>query len=250
MNEAAPRSEAMGCRVSHHRRDRSFARSRARDTPQGYGVGSRLEGMSEIGLFPLGVVLLPTERIPLHIFEERYKELIGECLQTDREFGLIFADDDGMRATGTRAAVVQVLERFQDGRLNVVVEGHDRFRIVRPTSGRTFDTAIIEDVPDEPRGSGPETELLGECLEAYQRLADAAGAQPGDFDPQVGSVAFQIAAVIDFTPELKQELLEMRSEGERLVKLTDLLDRAVDAVVLQRTARERAAGNGHLASDD
>jgi Lon protease-like protein len=206
--------------------------------------------MSEIGLFPLGVVLLPTERIPLHIFEERYKELIGECLEADSEFGLVFADDEGMRATGTRAGVVQVLERFSDGRLNVVVEGRDRFRIVRPTSGRAFDTAIVEDVADEGRLAGRETDLLGECLEAYQRLADAAGAQAGEFDPEAGSVAFQIAAVIDFTPELKQELLEMRSEGERLVKLTQLLERAVDAVLLQRTARERAAGNGHVASGD
>jgi len=206
--------------------------------------------MSEIGLFPLGVVLLPTERLPLHIFEERYKELIGECLQADREFGLVFADDDGMRAAGTRAEVVEVLERFPDGRLNIVVEGKDRFRIVKVTSGRSFDTAIIEDLSDQDDKDTPVQDDLAECLQAYRRLAEAAGAQPDDFDPGAGSVAFQIAAVIDFTPELKQELLELRSEGERLAKLSGLLDRAVDAVLLQRTARERAAGNGHVSPDD
>ncbi len=206
--------------------------------------------MSEIGLFPLGVVLLPTERLPLHIFEERYKELIGECLQADRDFGLVFADDDGMRAAGTRAEVVEVLERFPDGRLNIVVEGKDRFRIVEVTSGRSFDTAIIEDLSDEDEKDTPVQDDLAECLQAYRRLAEAAGAQPDDFDPGAGSVAFQIAAVIDFTPELKQELLELRSEGERLAKLSGLLDRAVDAVLLQRTARERAAGNGHVSPDD
>ena len=206
--------------------------------------------MSEIGLFPLGVVLLPTERLPLHIFEERYKELIGECLQADREFGLVFADDDGMRAAGTRAEVVEVLERFPDGRLNIVVEGKDRFRIVEVTSGRSFDTAIIEDLSDQDDKDTPVQDDLAECLQAYRRLAEAAGAQPDDFDPGAGSVAFQIAAVIDFTPELKQELLELRSEGERLAKLSGLLDRAVDAVLLQRTARERAAGNGHVSPDD
>ncbi len=211
---------------------------------------SRLEVMSEIGLFPLGVVLLPTERLPLHIFEERYKELIGECLQADRDFGLVFADDDGMRAAGTRAEVVEVLERFPDGRLNIVVEGKDRFRIVEVTSGRSFDTAIIEDLSDEDEKDTPVQDDLAECLQAYRRLAEAAGAQPDDFDPGAGSVAFQIAAVIDFTPELKQELLELRSEGERLAKLSGLLDRAVDAVLLQRTARERAAGNGHVSPDD
>ncbi len=206
--------------------------------------------MSEIGLFPLGVVLLPTERLPLHIFEERYKELIGECLQADREFGLVFADDDGMRVAGTRAEVVDVLERFPDGRLNIMVEGKDRFRIVEVTSGRPFDTAIIEDLSDEDERDVPVQDDLAECLRAYRRLAEAAGAEPDDFDPGAGSVAFQIAAVIDFTPELKQELLELRSEGERLAKLSGLLDRAVDAVLLQRTARERAAGNGHVATDD
>lgn len=207
--------------------------------------------MAEIGLFPLGIVLLPTERIPLHIFEERYKELIGECLEADREFGLIFADDDGMRATGTLAAVVEVLEQFPDGRLNIVVEGKERFRIVEETSGRSFDTALVEEVDDQDRADAAAgAGLLAECLLAYQRLAEAAGAEPDEFDPNAGSVAFQIAAVIDFAPELKQELLELRSEGERLVKLAELLDRAVDTVLLQRTARERASGNGHVSPDD
>jgi ATP-dependent Lon protease len=205
--------------------------------------------MAEIGLFPLGVVLLPTERIPLHIFEDRYKELIGECLETDGEFGLVFADDDGMRGTGTRAAVVEVLERFPDGRVNIVVEGRDRFRIVQETSGRSFDTAEVEDLRDDETGT-PNQQDLAECLEAYQRLADAAGAEPAELDQSGASVAFQIAAGIDFAPELKQELLELRSEGERLVKLAELLDRAVDVVLLQRSARERAAGNGHVAPTD
>jgi ATP-dependent Lon protease len=206
--------------------------------------------MAEIGLFPLGVVLLPTERIPLHIFEERYKELIGECLETEREFGLVFADDEGMKGTGTRAAVVEVLERFPDGRLNIVVEGRDRFRIVQGTSGRSFDTAEVEELRDDDETASPDQQDLAECLQAYQRLADAAGAEPAELDPSGGSVAFQIAAGIDFAPELKQELLELRSEGARLVKLADLLDRAVDVVLLQRSARERAAGNGHVTPSD
>ena len=99
--------------------------------------------MDEIGLFPLGIVLLPTEQVPLHIFEERYKELIGECLDEEREFGLVFADDDGLREVGTRAAVTDVLERFEDGRLNVVVEGRERFRLVELTTGRAFQTGEV-----------------------------------------------------------------------------------------------------------
>src|SRR4029453_12731577 len=106
--------------------------------------------MEEIGLLPLGVVLLPGERLPLHIFEERYKELIGECLETNREFGLVFADEEGRRSIGTTAAVLEVLERFPDGRMNILVEGRRRFTIGEPTEGRSFDTALVEELPDEP----------------------------------------------------------------------------------------------------
>ena len=104
--------------------------------------------MSEIGLFPLPLVLLPTEQVPLHIFEERYKELIGECLEDDDEFGLVYADDDGVREIGTRAGVVEVLTEFDDGRLNILVEGRERFRMVEVTGGRSFDTAEVAPVDD------------------------------------------------------------------------------------------------------
>jgi ATP-dependent Lon protease len=82
--------------------------------------------MDEIGLFPLGIVLLPGEQVPLHIFEPRYRELIGECLERGVPFGLVFADESGMRGVGTEAAVVEVSHRFDDGRLNIVVEGRER----------------------------------------------------------------------------------------------------------------------------
>ena len=91
--------------------------------------------MEEIGLFPLGLVLLPTEQVPLHIFEPRYRELIAECLEAGEPFGLVFADDDGLRSVGTLASVVEVTDRFDDGRLNVVVEGGERFRLVELTGG-------------------------------------------------------------------------------------------------------------------
>jgi len=104
--------------------------------------------IDELGLFPLGVVLLPTERIPLHIFEPRYRELINECIDEDTEFGLVFADEDGVRELGTRALVTDVLERFDDGRLNIVVEGQERFHVERLTQGRSFMTAIVAPVAE------------------------------------------------------------------------------------------------------
>src|SRR5436190_9512710 len=124
--------------------------------------------MPELGLFPLGIVLLPTERVPLHVFEERYRELIDECIALDREFGLLYADDSGLREIGCRAAVVEVLERFDDGRLNILVEGGERFRILRHTGGRSFSTAEVEEVADGARATAPES--AARALNAFQRL--------------------------------------------------------------------------------
>jgi Lon protease-like protein len=208
--------------------------------------------MEEIGLFPLGIVLLPGEQIPLHIFEERYEELIGECLDGGLEFGLVFADDEGPREVGTTAAVTEVLERFPDGRMNILIEGRRRFRVDEVTEGRSFVTARIEEVSDDP----PEVEPLPEepaiaaCLRAYRSVLEAAGAEAEDLDLMAESLAFEIAGKVAFGAEAKQELLEMRSERERVVRLTELLEEAIDQVRLQRRARELAAGNGHVKEDE
>src|SRR3954462_13062681 len=82
-------------------------------------------------LFPLGLVLIPHELVPLHIFEERYKLMIGECLEQDSEFGIVWLSDDGLKEGGCAARVTKVLERLEDGRMNVRVEGTSPFRLVR-----------------------------------------------------------------------------------------------------------------------
>src|SRR3954467_12309476 len=130
--------------------------------------------MEELGLFPLGIVLLPTETVPLHIFEPRYRELIGECIEEDREFGLVYADEGGVREHGPRARVAAILERFDDGRLNIVVEGGSRFVVERLTSGRTFMTAEVTDVDDE--GGAPHHRARPGRAGAFRALAALAGA--------------------------------------------------------------------------
>ena len=170
--------------------------------------------MDEIGLFPLGMVLLPTERVPLHIFEEQYKELIDECIELEQEFGLVLQDDDGIREIGTRAAIVTVLERFDDGRLNVVVEGRDRFRVVALTSGRAFRTADVEPLDDlEPDA---DEGAVDTAVENLRRVAELAGTDPENLDPVTDAPSFELAARVELEPKLKQGLLESRSEGERL----------------------------------
>ena len=198
----------------------------------------------EIGLFPLNLVLLPGEQAPLHIFEPRYRELIGECLAQNGEFGLVLADDDGMREIGCRAGVIEVLEQFDDGRLNVVVEGRERIRISELTEGRSYMTAEVEDIDDEDEA--PTEDEIEECLAAYQRVVSAAEADLEELDFDADSIAYQIAARVDFGTEVKQGLLELRSERERVLRLAPMLDQAAEAVQRDREIRERASGNGRV----
>jgi Lon protease-like protein len=201
--------------------------------------------VEEIGLFPLGVVLLPGERIPLHIFEDRYKELIGESVASDTPFGLILSDEGGVRTVGTKAAVLEVLQRFPDGRMNIVVEGGTRFIVVRATEGRSFDTAEVDLMEDEPEFE-PEADLVEACLQAFQDLAELAGTEIPDIDPQDPQLSFLIAGRIEFEVSAKQGLLETRSERERLELLIELLDDAGETLRFQKLARERATGTGQV----
>ena len=113
--------------------------------------------MPELGLFPLPIVLVPTERIPLHIFEPRYRELIEECVDAGEDFGLALSSGDGaVHEIGTRARVTDVLEVLDDGRMNIVIEGGDRFRLLELTTGRAFTTGIVEPVVDLDEPPDPE----------------------------------------------------------------------------------------------
>ncbi|MCS7005959.1 MAG: LON peptidase substrate-binding domain-containing protein [Thermoleophilia bacterium] len=200
--------------------------------------------MTEIGLFPLGVVLLPTERLPLHIFEERYKELIGRCLAADEEFGLVFADDEGIRDVGTRAAVVEVLTRFADGRLNILVEGRDRFRLLELTSGESFHTGEVLPLDDEDDPSAPE--LIERALSLFARLRALARSDVPLPHPDHPQLSFVIAAHVELDDELKLELLADTSERSRLERLCEVLEGAVETLRIRRRALERASGNGRV----
>lgn len=202
--------------------------------------------MTEIGLFPLGIVLLPGEKAPLHIFEERYKELIEECLQRGEEFGIVFGDDDGVRSVGTMAAVLEVLERFDDGRLNIVVEGRRRFSVEKITSGRSFITAHVAGVADE--AVAVEEGQEDACMDAYRELASAAGFEEDPPAPEGESLSFSIGALVGFDSHLKQDLLELRSEPARLERLTEMLRSAAEVLVRRSEIQEIATGNGHVDS--
>ena len=204
--------------------------------------------MEEIGLFPLGIVLLPTERVPLHIFEPRYRELIGECLEEDGEFGLIYADEEGVREIGTLARVAEELERFDDGRINVIVEGGARFVVERLTRGRSFMTAVVELVEDDP--GEVDEEAVSRAVGAFRALAALAGAETEPPDETSPQLSYELTAQVELAPAAKQDLLESRSEQERIVLVADLLDLARQALIAARALGERSKRNGSRLGSD
>jgi Lon protease-like protein len=203
----------------------------------------------ELGLFPLPIVLVPTERIPLHIFEPRYKELIDDCIELGEEFGLVLATGDGaVHEIGTRARVAQVVERLDDGSVNIVVEGGERFRLLDLTSGRAFTTGLVEPVLDDDEPAlGADVER---ALELFTELAEVSESDVEIPDPLSPLFDFELAARVDFAVDAKQELLSMTSPRARMTALIGLLEKALEAVRLELTLRERAGRNGKVAPLD
>jgi Lon protease-like protein len=203
----------------------------------------------ELGLFPLPIVLVPTERIPLHVFEPRYRELIDECVANDEEFGLVLATGDGaVHEIGTRAAVAQVVEVLDDGRMNIVVEGRERFRLLDLTSGRSFTTGLVEAVEDDD--DPPADADVERALAVFRELAEAADSDVDIPAADAPDLDFQLAARVDFAVDPKQELLALTSPRARMTKLAELLDTALEALRLEQTLRERAGRNGKVAPLD
>ncbi len=200
--------------------------------------------MTELGLFPLPLVLLPTEQVPLHIFEERYKDLIAECLDDEAEFGLVYADEAGIREIGTRAAVLEVLTRFEDGRMNILVEGRGRFRLLELTSGRTFQTG--ETTPLEDLDDLADADIEERARALFDRLRELTSSEIQMPEAGTPRLSYVLAARVELAAEAKLELLAETSENVRLERVCELLEEAAVAVERQRTAAERAAANGKV----
>jgi Lon protease-like protein len=199
----------------------------------------------EIGLFPLPIVLVPTERIPLHIFESRYRELIQECIEEDGEFGLVLATGDGaVHEIGTRARVTAVLDTLEDDTINIAVEGGLRFRLLELTRGRSFQTGVVEDVDDE---DDPPSEADSvRALEVFRELAEAADSDVDFPEASASDLDWELAARVDFGVEPKQELLSTTSPARRMLRLIELLETSLEAVKLDKTLRERGERNGKV----
>lgn len=206
--------------------------------------------MSDIPLFPLNVVLMPGAPLPLHIFEDRYKQMVDECLEEESEFGMVLADDSGTREVGCTARIVELVERYDDGRMLILVEGSRRFRLNNVLTGKPYYVGEIEYLEEEEPGEDV-TELAGECVALLERVVEAAteGSVDIEIESPYRNLSFAIAGRIDFDLETRQQILELPTERERLEKVRELLSAAAERLERERAAREKAQTNGHLRGD-
>jgi len=195
-------------------------------------------------LFPLGIVALPGELIPLHIFEERYKTMINECLESEHEFGIVWLSDDGLREVGCACAIDRVLEQMADGRLNLLVRGTRPFRVLERQGHLPYPAGLIEFVHDREDTVDPE--LSKTAQEAYAELVKRATDRDPDPEELAGMSAYAMAATVDFGLDAKQGLLDMRSENARLRLVTRLFRAAVKRLELVDRVQERARSNGKV----
>jgi Lon protease-like protein len=214
--------------------------------------------MRELPLFPLNTVLFPGMRLPLHIFEERYKTMIGDCLEQRRPFGVVLIKS-GPEAGGPAepnlvgtSAVITHVERLDDGRMNLLAMGVRRFRIVDVTMRSGYLVGQVEDVevpPDDPQELAAEAERVAGLFAEYFRLLLALDGQwqrsiPLPAEPD--ALADHVAAFMDVDLLVKQDLLETESALDRLRKEAELLgDEILDLYPrVEASLRQRWSGFG------
>ncbi len=195
-------------------------------------------------IFELPLVLLPGERLPLHIFEERYTRMIERCIESGGPFGVVLRDDDGARSVGCTAVVVEVLERLEDGRLNIVVEGGEPFSVLDRFGDPQEPAADVERI-EETEDAGADEDALA-ARAAFLDLAErASGRRPEEAEVSSAS-AYSLAARIDLPAETKQELLQLRGEAERMTLLAEVLRALLESLDGAEEVAERAQSNGRV----
>ncbi len=200
-------------------------------------------------LFPLGIVALPGESVPLHIFEDRYLRMIEHCLGSElgapvREFGIVWLSEQELKPVGCACEIESVLERSEDGHMNILTRGVRPFRLRERQDDLPYPAGVVEFLSDA------EEELDTEAAEAaralYRDLVRQATDRTLESDELGRMDAYEMAATVEFPPDDKQQLLELRSENARLRLLSVLLRGATERLELVERAQARARSNGKV----
>ncbi len=231
MDSARCRSAAASAAVAEASRLRSASTARIGDS------------LALLPLFPLDVVLLPGAPLPLHIFEPRYKEMIGECRANNAPFGVVRALEQGLAEIGCTAEIVSVTKEYPDGRLDLIAEGRKRFEVLELNRKRSFLQAEILLIVDESDTAAPEDKTR--AIRAHFEILSLAGAVQDLSAADQSALSFYLAGSLPLDLDFKQKLLATRSEGQRIQAVVAYLESILPNLRRAARARQKAGGNGH-----
>jgi Lon protease-like protein len=194
-------------------------------------------------LFPLEIVVFPGAPLPLHIFEPRYKEMIGECLSQNRVFGMVRAKENAVSAIGCSASIIEVVKKYEDGEMDIASEGVQRFEIIQVNQERSFLQAEVAFFDDEP--STISKGAADTVIQLHEQLFAVMG-QSVEVDRDAAYLSFRLAQDLPVDLDFKQTLLEMKSEAERIELLTEYYQATIPKIENSLRVRQRASGNGHV----
>jgi Lon protease-like protein len=199
--------------------------------------------VSLLPLFPLDLVLFPGTPLPLHIFEPRYREMISECVDLKKAFGVVRAKEDGVAEIGCTAEIITVAKKYPDGRMDIVTEGRERFEIMQVNHERSFLQAEVLYLQDDAEGASSED--VAQAVKLRDELIELAGsANSAEIDgPQI---SFNLVASLPLDLDFKQTLLGMKSEAERIQAVISYLETILPNLRRTVRVRQKAGGNGHV----
>jgi Lon protease-like protein len=196
---------------------------------------------SLLPIFPLDLVLLPGVPLPLHIFEPRYREMIAECLERKKPFGVVRASSDGVADIGCTAEIMSVTKKYDDGRMDILTRGVERFEVIHVNNDRSFLQAEIsvmqddDDDEDEDEPGTPTAQLATQAVRLHAEIAKLAGTEPSGPDEHAGNLSFLLAGSLPLDLDFKQNLLSTLSEARRLEAVIGYLEAVLPG--LRRAAK-------------
>ena len=221
-------------------------------------ASDKVRGLNELPVFPLPIVLFPGVPLPLHIFEPRYRQMLGDVRANNNLFGLSYFDastsDKEIPPAGNVGCVAEVTETqaLPDGRSNILTVGVIRYRIEEYVERDPYLVARVSFFEDEDEDQELLRESSHEVAETFTRIAravriinDERANLPDISDTEPQRLSFLVAAAMEVDTDVKQEMLELRSTSERLRRLRDMLARAVSSYEERARVHELARGNGH-----
>jgi ATP-dependent Lon protease len=200
---------------------------------------------SRVPLFPLELVLFPGMALPLHIFEPRYKLMIARCIEEPCLFCVVMKNKEGLAKVGCTAEVIKVVERYADGRMDILSVGRDVCIIREVLEDEPYSEGIVDYTEDI---AAAEPHLPAEdLLEVFQDCHEIIFHQRLDLGAPGGGIqlSYQLASELPIELRVKQELLEMRSERDRRARVLTHLREWVPQLRRVENVRKKAAGNGH-----